>query len=100
MGKPKRNSGPTTTNQKSTAVVATPRSLAIFAGGIKDDRDFAAAMSTMMGDLIEGSVTPAVGNAVCKAGGNLLKVIELKYKYGSNGETHRKEKRLSLASGN
>jgi hypothetical protein len=54
---------------ESNGVSATPRSLAIFAGGIRTDKDFATAMSVMMGDLIEGTVTPAVGNAVCKAGG-------------------------------
>lgn len=36
-----------------------------------------------MGDLIEGSLTAEVGNATCKAGSNLLKVIEMQHKYGT-----------------
>lgn len=52
-----------------------------------------------MGDLIEGTITPQVGNAVVNAGGKLLKVIELKYKFGTQqGESRRKEKTLQLAS--
>lgn len=43
-----------------------------------------------MSDIIAARVTPAVGNAVCNAGGKLLKVVELQLRYGSakepNGE--------------
>lgn len=39
-------------------------------------------MSAMMSDLIDGRITPNVGNAACNAGGKLLKVVELKLKYG------------------
>lgn len=37
----------------------------------------------MMGDIISGRVTPSVGNAACNAGGKLLKVVEMQYKYGT-----------------
>jgi len=43
-------------------------------------------MSALMSDLIEGRVTPNVGNATCNAGGKLLKVVEMEYKYGTKGE--------------
>lgn len=36
----------------------------------------------MMSDLLDGRVTPNVGNAACNAGGKLLKVVELRLKYG------------------
>jgi len=38
-----------------------------------------------MSDIIEGRVTPSVGNATCNAGGKLLKVVELQMKYGTAG---------------
>lgn len=39
-------------------------------------------MSALMSDLIEGTVTPQVGNATVNAGGKLLKIVELQLKYG------------------
>jgi hypothetical protein len=42
-------------------------------------------MSALMTDLIVGAVTPQIGNAVCNAGGKLLKVVELQIKYGKQG---------------
>lgn len=40
-------------------------------------------MSSLMGDIISGRVTPAIGNAACNAGGKLLKVVEMQYKFGT-----------------
>ena len=60
-----------------------PRSLDLAAKGIQTDKDFAKFMSSLMSDIIEGTVTPGVGNAACNAGGKLLKIVELKYKYGT-----------------
>ncbi len=53
--------------------------------GIKTGHDFANFMSALMSDLIEGHVTPNIGNAACNAGGKLLKVVEMEYKYGTRG---------------
>lgn len=67
-----------------------PRSLAIAEAGIGTGNDFARCMSALMSDIIASRVTPQVGNAVCNAGGKLLKVVELQMRYGSakqpNGE--------------
>mgnify|MGYP001592907190 CR=1 FL=1 len=52
------------------------------AGGIKTSRDFSRVMSHMMVDLLEGVVNPRLGNAVCNAGGKLLKMAELELRYG------------------
>lgn len=60
-----------------------PRSLAIAAKGIKTGADFAGFMSAVMADLIKGNITPVIGNAVCNAGGKLLKVVEMQYRYAS-----------------
>lgn len=54
-------------------------------------------MSAMMSDIISSRITPAVGNAACNAGGKLLKVVEMQYKYGTqNGG--KGSRTLSLAS--
>lgn len=54
----------------------------IASDGIKTSRDFAKVMSTLMGDLLSGAVEPRVANAVCNAGGKLLRMVELQHKYG------------------
>jgi hypothetical protein len=40
-------------------------------------------MSSLISDVIEGTLTPGVGNVVCNAGGKLLKNAELEVKYGT-----------------
>lgn len=73
-----------------TSQKTEPRSLSIAEGGIATGNDFARCMSALMSDIIASRVTPQVGNAVCNAGGKLLKVVELQMRYGSarepNGE--------------
>lgn len=59
-----------------------PRSLAIAERGIRTGNDFADLMSAVMSDLISGRTSPVVGNAVCNAGGKLLKIVEMQMKYG------------------
>lgn len=39
-------------------------------------------MSALMSDIIEGAITPIVANATVNAGGKLLKVVEMQYRYG------------------
>lgn len=55
-------------------------------------------MSALMSDIIEGRVTPGVGNAACNAGGKLLKVVEMQAKYGHKGQGTG-EKILELSDG-
>lgn len=59
------------------------RSVVVARQGIKTGRDFANFMSGLMADIIEGKVPPQVGNAACNAGGKLLKIVEMQYKYGA-----------------
>lgn len=40
-------------------------------------------MSALMSDIIDGRVTPQVGNAVVNAGGKLLKVVEMQIRHGT-----------------
>lgn len=76
----------------------TPRSLGYAKQGVKSSTDFANLMSALMSDLIEGSVPPNVGNATCNAGGKLLRIVELQYKYGTtNPDGKSKTLMLSVA---
>jgi hypothetical protein len=60
-----------------------PTCIAIASVGVKTGSDFAALMSATISDLVTGAITPQVGNAVCNAGGKLLKVVEMQQRYGS-----------------
>jgi len=75
---------------------STPRSLAIAERGVKTGHDFANLMSALMSDIIEGRVTPSIGNATCNAGGKLLKVVEMTYKYGVEGKGQQKTLLLAV----
>jgi hypothetical protein len=61
-----------------------PQCLEIAKAGISTGSQFATFMSRLMSDLIEGSITPQVGNAAVNAGGKLLKVVEMQYRYGKS----------------
>lgn len=76
----------------------TPRSLGVAERGIRTGKDFAEFMSGLMSDLIDGRVTPNVGNATCNAGGKLLKVVEMEYKYGTQGPGQQKTLILAVSS--
>ena len=76
-------------------VMASPRSVMIAERGIRTSGDFANLMSAMMTDLALGRLTPQVGNAMCNAGGKLLKVVEMQQKYGVEGEGRNKTLQLS-----
>lgn len=39
-------------------------------------------MSAMMSDIIEGTLNPQTANAAINAGGKLLKIVEMEFKYG------------------
>ena len=40
-------------------------------------------MNAIIGDLAEGSLSTEVGNAMVNAGGKLLKVVEMRLRYGT-----------------
>lgn len=67
---------------KASNQKVSPRSIPIAEKGIKTGPDFADLMSALMTDLICGAITPDIGNATCNAGGKLLKIVEMQYKYG------------------
>lgn len=56
-------------------------------------------MSSVMSDLIDGRLEPGVANATCNAGGKLLRVVELQYRYGTTDGGDSGEKVLKLTKG-
>ena len=85
-----------TANSQRPATASTdPRSLAIAQRGIKSGNDFADFMSALMTDIIDQRVSPGIGNAACNAGGKLLKIVEMQYKYGTTEENGGKVLRLA-----
>ena len=63
-----------------------PRCLEISEKGIETAQQFAQFMSALMSDVIAGRISPQKASASTTAGGKLLKVVEMKYRYGENGE--------------
>ena len=61
------------------------RSISIASNGIKTGDQFAGFMSALIGDIMEGRVTPQVANAAINAGGKLLKVVDMQARYGRSG---------------
>ena len=40
-------------------------------------------MSALMSDTLSGDISPQVAGSVCAAGRNLLRIVEMQYRYGS-----------------
>lgn len=76
--------------------LAAAKSVPLAQRGIESSEDFRNLMSALMGDVITGTVSPDVTNAACNAGGKLLKMVELEYKYAANAA--RRERVLHLSS--
>lgn len=71
---------------KKTRKNDKPRCLSVANAGINTASQFAGFMSALMSDLIEGNISPQVGNAAVNAGGKLLKVVEMQYQYGRKSD--------------
>lgn len=86
-------------NPQTPIQTEAPHALAIANRGVKTAEDFAGMMSALMSDVIAGRMSPSVANAACNAGGKLLKVVEMQYKYaGQQGDPQRPPS-LILAQG-
>lgn len=73
------------TENLAVAKQENPKCLPIFADGVRTARDFASGMSALMGDLASNRINPNIGNAICNAGGKLLKAVEMQQRYGAQG---------------
>ena len=63
-------------------VARVPASTEIAQRGIHTDADFAAVFTALIGDTLSGAINPNVTNAACNSAGKLLKMFELRQKYG------------------
>lgn len=57
-------------------------------GGIKTSQDFTNFFSCLISDLAKKTVVPNVGNAMCNAGGKIIKMVELEIRYGQHVPGH------------
>ena len=85
--------GGTTTAVRSAK--ARPRCLPIADAGIATGREFAQLMSALIGDIAAERIDARAANAICNAGGKLLKIVEMQHKFGGKKEN---EKVLTLAA--
>jgi hypothetical protein len=70
-------------HRPAAIVAAEPRSLTIAKRGVSTGADFAELMSALVSDIIEDRIDVNTANAVTNAGRQLLRVVELQYRYGS-----------------
>lgn len=68
-----------------------PRSLEHFEKGVRTAAQLAAGMSMLMADLITERVGTSVGNAVCNAGGKMLKAAEMQHRFGRSDSQGNKD---------
>lgn len=63
------------------------RSLSIAREGVTTGSQFASMMSNLMCDVVEGSISPAVCQAACSAGRNLLMVVKMQLQHQPKGKS-------------
>ena len=63
-----------------------PESLKYTRHGVRTGEDFANLMSALMGDVIEGRIDINRANAAVNAGRQLLRIVEMSYRYGADGK--------------
>ncbi len=66
--------------------VPIPKSTEMAMRGIHTDADCAAVFTQLVGDTLSGAVDRHRTNAACNSIRQVLRMIELKHKYGSAGE--------------
>ena len=67
-------------------------------GAIETAPEFARVMAALMSDVVNETISPKIANAVCNAGGKLLKVVEMQHRYGTPG-AEGTNKKLRLVPG-
>jgi hypothetical protein len=65
---------------------------------VKNSNRFKAAMSALMADLGNGLISESRANAICNAGGKLLKAVELEQRFGIRAPAGDGSKTLSLVA--
>ena len=67
---------------KATRLIEQSRAYKIAKVGINSSQEFTALFSGLMADLAEEKITASIANAMCNAGGKVLKMVELEIRYG------------------
>ena len=83
----KTTAGASKRNVQAGSPAGKPRCVAIADRGIKTGADFARMMSMLIGDVATDRIDARRANAICNAGGKLLKVVEMQHRYAS-GTAH------------
>lgn len=87
-------------DQKSPAAdirVIESRAIKVARDGIDNSRQFTNLFSGLIADLAEQKVTASIANAMCNAGGKILKMVELEIRYGQ--QVPGQQRRLLTISG-
>jgi hypothetical protein len=66
--------------------------------GIRTTQDFANVMSSLMADVLSGSVSAGRANAACNAGRQMLRAVELQLKYGTQNDATTNERTLRIST--
>lgn len=82
--------------REKQAARQSPRCQEVSDRGIVTGADFAAFMSALMSDVIDGTIAPGTANAAVNAGGKMLKCCELQMKFGA--QTRSGKRVLHLAA--
>lgn len=82
---------------KSQRRADAPLTLGIASQGIHTAQDFSNIMSAIMTDLVAGRLAPNVANAMCNAGGKMLKAVEMQMRWGTASQDVPGRKVLVLA---
>jgi hypothetical protein len=61
---------------------STSKTFQLAQNGVQTSQEFCDLMSSLMTDVLTGKVDPDVANAACNAGGKVIRLVELQYKYG------------------
>lgn len=69
----------------------TGRSVTTARNGINNSQEFTNLFSGLIADLAEQLVTASIANAMCNAGGKILKMVELEIRHGQQvpGQSRR-----------
>lgn len=83
MGRSSSDCAPAREGADSAAVVKeAPRSVEIASSGIRDDHQAAEYLSALIGDVMTDRVSVRIANTGVNAMGKLLKLVEMRQKYG------------------
>lgn len=70
-------------NEVAQETLEQPKSVQIASEGIVDATQFARLMAAIIADVGTGDITPGTANAMVNAGGKLLKIVDMRLRWGN-----------------